>query len=627
MKFSFGSQFESQSRRRSSVFPAGRGSITALALVASIACSPAITDDAVTDNTGDDSNPIPGAGAPSGTGGRGSGTAGTGNRAGNGNQPGTGGKGSTPGSAGTGNGTAGNNPGAGSGGIGSVEPPPLSNCTTPGPRMVRRLTATQYRNSIVALFNGDQSVPSEDVLIDPAVLGFHADADAALVQDLDAELLMNYAEQVAAWASQNRLSSFAPCTNADSNCRRLFIQNFGRRVHREDLPMDRVAAYEQLMAAESTFAAGAEVVVAAMLQSPYMLYRRELGQADSANAGTFALTPFEIASQLSYFLTDGPPDTQLLDAAAQGRLKTPMDIDREANRLINTEAARKSLAKFLEGWLETDGLGTKAKNETQTPFGASLRTAMKKETEELFFDAFYSNKGVSDLLNAKHTFLNKELAAFYQINGPSSDSFTRVDLTGTNRPPGILGHGSFLTVHALPDNSSPVQRGFIVRERILCQDLPPVPQNLDTNLDPIMGATTNRERYKQHSADTACSGCHTLLDPVGFAFENYDAFGRRRDQEAGKPIDATGSLTGMPEGDIPLDGVESLATYLATSEAVRSCLVRYWSYYAHGRDQWTQKECNHDSIRREAGQQNHSLKSVLMGILHAPHFTRRVKDQ
>jgi hypothetical protein len=492
--------------------------------------------------------------------------------------------------------------------------------------MVRRLTAAQYRNTLVDIFQ-DPNLPSEDVLIDPQVNGFHADADAPLVQDLDAELLMNYAETVAAWAAEGRLSRFMPCMNPDANCRRQFIQNFGRRVHREALPEDRIASYEKLMAAETTFQAGAQVVVTAMLQSPYLLYRRELGQADPANANGYKLTAYEVASELAYFVTDSAPDAELLDAATQNRLQSTADIDRELNRLIYVPSAKRAFAKFVQGWLGIDGLPLKAKDDKQLQFTDALRAAMLSETQEFFFDAFFSNKSVSDLFSAKHTFLNQELASVYQLGGAGSNSFQRVDLTGSKRAPGILGQGAFLTAHALPENSSPVQRGVTIRERILCQDLPPVPQNLNTNLASGASFASNRERYKQHSADMVCAGCHRSIDPVGFALEHYDAFGRYRDQENGKPIDATGSLSGMPEGDIPLDGAESLIDYLSKSAAVRSCLVRYWSYYAYGRDQWEQKQCNHDAIRREAGKQNYTLKAILTGISHAPHFTRRVKDQ
>lgn len=503
---------------------------------------------------------------------------------------------------------------------------PLSDCSTPGPRLVRRLTAAQYRNTLVDLFD-DQNVPADTILTDPAVNGFHIDADAPVIRDLDAELLMNYAESVAAWAVENKKYQISPCTSHDTACRRQFIESFGRKVHREPLPEDRIAAYEQLMAAEETFEEGLHVAVSAFLQSPYLLYRRELGTADPSNPGQFKLTPYEIASQLSYFLTESMPDQGLLDAAAQGRLETIEDIDREAERLLKTDRAKTALTHFLEGWLETDGLMGKAKDPNVFNLTDSLRNAMLGETREFFLDHLFNNGTVSDLFMSRHTFVNQELASFYGLPGGNASGFARVDLTGTMRPPGLLGQGSFLTMHALPDNSSPVQRAFVVRERLLCQDLPPVPENLDTNLKPPVGVKTNRERYAQHSEDPTCSACHQNLDPVGFAFENFDAFGRYRDNENGEPIDATGMLTNVPEGEVPLDGVESLATYLASSDAVRSCLVRYWTYFAYGRDQWAQKECNHDSVRREASNNGYTLKSVLMGVLHAPHFTRRVQDQ
>jgi hypothetical protein len=118
------------------------------------------------------------------------------------------------------------------------------------------------------------------------------------------------------------------------------------------------------------------------------------------------------------------------------------------------------------------------------------------------------------------------------------------------------------------------------------------------------------------------------MDPVGFALEHYDAFGRYRDSESGTPIDATGMIHGDPNGmDVPLDGAESLTSYLVSNDAVRSCLVRYWSYFAHGRDNWESKICTHDAVRREASSSGYSLQNVLKGILHSPHFTRRVKDQ
>jgi len=154
-----------------------------------------------------------------------------------------------------------------------------------------------------------------------------------------------------------------------------------------------------------------------------------------------------------------------------------------------------------------------------------------------------------------------------------------------------------------------------------------VPKDLNTNLAAPASFKNNRERFEQHSRDAACTGCHQLFDPVGFTFENYDGFGRYRAMDGGTPVNTTGTLKGMPEGDVPLTGPQSLIDYLAASDKVRACVVRYWSYYVHGRDNWTGKQCNDDAVRIESAKNGNTLKSVLMGILHAQTFSKRVKDQ
>ena len=500
----------------------------------------------------------------------------------------------------------------------------LSNCTTPAPRLIRRLTALQYRNSLLGAF-GDANVPSADVLADPAsALKFRVDADLPVVRDLDAGLLLNYAETVAAWAVENKLSSLAPCQDRHAGCTGPLIRNLGRKLYRKALTTEQEAAYQALFDAESTFRDGASIVISTMLQSPYVLYRRELG---SESGGRFALTPEEVASELSYFLTDSAPDTALLDAAEQGRLVTRADIDREAARLLETDAAKATLTRFLDGWFELDSLVNKAKDDTVFALTPQMRSSMLGESREFFLEAFYFGGDVAGILSARHTHLNGDLANFYQLAAPGSGSgFQKVDLTGTNRAPGLLGQAAFLTSHAQPENSSPVQRGRFVRDRILCEEIPPMPENLDTSLDSPEGFTTNRQRYETHSENDACSGCHVLFDPVGFTFEHYDGFGRYRDQEGGEPIDATGMITDENEQMTTLDGVESLLSYITAGDRARACTVRYWSYYAHGRDNWQEKKCNDDQVRRDAQANGYTLKSILMGILHAPSFTGRVQD-
>jgi hypothetical protein len=554
------------------------------------------------------------------------GTGGTGGSAATGGSGGsTGGTGGAGGTVGGGSGSA------GEGGSAGHEPPPvggeLSDCSTPGPRLIRRLSSIQFRNTLVAAFGGDSSLPSADVLTDPTILRFRVDADAPVVRDLDAGMLMNYAETVAAWAVPNKLGGLANCTNNDANCRGSLIRNLGLKLFREPLTDAMVSSYDALGAAETSFNDAATQIIGAMLQSPYLVYRRELGKPSAADANRYELSAHEIASELAYFLTDSPPDADLLAAAGDGRLLTREGIDAQAQRLLFTPAAKATVARFASGWFELDGLMNKAKDDAVFALNADLRAAMIGEAQEFFASKFATGGDVASLLTSTTTFVNQALGSFYGLNGAPGSGFGEVQLAGSQRARGMLGQGAFLTVHAQPENSSPVQRGRFVRERLLCQPIPEIPSNLDTNLDSPTSFSTNRERYAMHSTSAACVGCHKAFDPIGFAFEHFDGFGRYRAEENGTPIDATGSIIGEPGGDVPLDGVDSLIDYLSTSDQVRACLVRYWSYYAHGRDNWQDKKCNDDAVRREAGENGYTLHSVLSGILHAPSFARRVKDQ
>ncbi len=505
----------------------------------------------------------------------------------------------------------------------SPEPIELSDCSTPGPRQVRRLTAQQYARTLQSIFN-DPNLPQQDVLADASVLGFNVDAKASVVRDLEGELLMNYAESVADWAVDNgRVSQFTSCTEQRAQCQREFVANFGAQAHREPPDDARVESYRTLFDQEESFDDGARAVISAMLQSPFTIYRREMG---TERGGEFELTPYEVASQLSYWLTDAPPDAQLYDAAANDRLITTQDFLREAERLLQTEYARQSLARFVEAWLHIDKLRSKAKDDSVMPLPAELRTSMVEETREFFLQTFYGGGSLSDLFTARHSYVDQRLASLYEL-GSAGDGFQRVDLSDSDRPAGLLGHAAFLTTHALSDNSSPVQRAKVVIERLLCGSLPAVPSDLNVTLDTETEFTTNRERYEVHRQRSECALCHENLDPLGYAFEHFDGFGRYREQENGYDIDATGELAYLASGPVALDGVDSLSEALAESPELQACLVRYWSYYTFGAEDWAEAECNRDSVIRYAREEDFTLRSVLLGIVQAPHFSRRVVDR
>ncbi|MGK3988899.1 DUF1592 domain-containing protein [Sorangium sp. So ce136] len=526
------------------------------------------------------------------------------------------------------------------------EPPPqphdipkVSACmvedkSTPGPRTVRRLTVDQFESTVRDLFR-DESVALPSIFNDPQVLGFTADANALVIRDLTAQQIMDWAETTAEWAVTNKLSSIttATCNTVDESCAAEFIRDFGRRAFREKLTDERVASYSALFTAEKSFDEGAKVVVSAMLQSPYFLYRHELGTDNGS--GTYNLTPHEIASNLSYLLTGTMPDEPLLQvadaAAAAGATLTGEQIAEHALRIMEDPTTRPrveaEMMRFMRGWLQLNRLVTSVKDNTVFELTDLTRQDMMNETKALIVDTALNQNGTfSNLLQADYTFINSNLATHYGLGGAGGTELTRVMLAPGQRDRGILAHGSFLTGHGGAKLSSPTQRGKMVRTRLLCQPLDPPPPGVDPNIKVSDTPMTTRELLKQHTTAEFCGGCHKKMDLIGVGFEHYDTFGRWRNDEGGLPIDVTGTVVEPPSGDadVNFSGVTELADYLAASEDVKDCMVRYWSYYAFG-DTWEQDGCTYETVRQEADAGNFAIKSVWLALTRAPHFTRRVQ--
>ena len=529
----------------------------------------------------------------------------------------------------------------GNGGASDVPAPPTGlpveqACGTDsaGPTMLRRLSAAQFAATIVDLFQ-DGAAPVALVFNDPSVLGFAIDANALLVQGLNADQLMTNAEALATWAVANHLDQVTGCAATDADCPASFIRSFGRRAFRAPLSDASVAAYHALFSAETAFSDGVAAVIAAMLQSPRFLYRLEMGPpaaAPVAAGAPVALTPYEVASSLSYLLTGSTPDPTLMaaaDAVAAGSLTTTEMIDQQFDRLLSDPRSQDALMDFMRSWLGLDRLYTTVKADAVFPLTNALRADMAGETRSLILDTFATGGGFSDLLTADHSFLNQSLAAYYGFDPTGlGDAFTRVPYPpagASGRDGGLLAHAGILTGYARADVSSPTQRGHMVRTRLLCQEIMPPPPALDTTFKPEANPTTTRAHYEISHSVGQCAVCHTLMDKIGFGFEHYDAFGRWRDAEGPYPIDATGTIVraNATDGDVPFEGVGALESYLASNDDVKSCLVRYWSFYAYGSPSWAEDACTYAAIRQQAAAGSYGLREVLKAIVHAPHFTRR----
>ena len=512
--------------------------------------------------------------------------------------------------------------------------PPEKACSgnSPGPRQLRRLTANEFAATVRDLFR-DQTAPVANIFSDQATLGFAVDSGSLLIQDLVGAAIGDYAESVAAWAVTNHLSDIASCTTMDSTCRRQVIASFGKRAFRAPLPAARVDAYDALFAAETSFSKGVEAMVAAMLQSPHFLYRTELGPADAGPGATITLTPHEVASSLSYLLTGSMPDDQLTQAADMAAASGgALPVDAQLTRLLADPRVQESVMRFSSGWLALERLGN-AKDAAFFTFTDANRADMMGETRAFVLDTFATGT-LSTLLTANYTFLNSSMAQYYGF--PTSGlgtTFTKVNFgAGAMRDPGILAQGALLTGHATARTSSPTQRGKLVRARLLCQPIPPPPPNVNTNLPPPAANQSTRALYEAHVnySDTTrnCPSCHTFIDRIGFGFEHYDGIGKYRTMDNGQTVDSSGLVVSPPSGaDKSFNGIGELASWLAASDDVKRCLVRYWSYFAYGNASWDADACTYDAVEAEAAQSNFALKSVLTGIIHAPHFSRRAGDQ
>src|SRR5450432_1646606 len=380
---------------------------------------------------------------------------------------------------------------------------------------------------------------------------------------------------------------------------------------------------------------GAQVVISAMLQSPYFLYRAELG---TANGGTFTLSPYEVATELAYTLTSTTPDATLLtaaDSAAGGSLSVSAMVDQQAARLIasGSDTSTKAVMGFMDGWLGLSRLKTTAHDAATYQLSASLQDDMWSESQGLIMEAFNNGGSFASVLTADHSFLNQDLATFYGISANGlSGSFSSVKYAGlTTRDPGLLATGAILNGYARPDTDSPTQRGHMVRTRLLCQYINPPPPGLNTTFKPSSATETTRDHFINEHEQGACAACHKQMDWIGFAFENYDGWGRYRTTDNGLPTNAGAVIYGDPEGKddnvTGLSGAESLPAFLAFFYNVTACTERYWTYYAYGASSWAEDACTYDAVYNEAKSKGFTLQSTLLALIHAPSFTTRVQDQ
>jgi mono/diheme cytochrome c family protein len=333
-------------------------------------------------------------------------------------------------------------------------------------------------------------------------------------------------------------------------CAKQIVTTLMRRAYRRpvgDADLERTLLFYRDARREADFDAGIEAALSAILVSREFLFRVEQEPAGLAPPTVYRISDLELASRLSFFLWSSLPDDELLDVATRGELRQPAVLERQTRRMLADPRSQSLVSNFAGQWLHLRNLESITPDGRLFPdFDDNLRQAFRRETELLFEEVLREDRSVLDLLQSDHTWLNERLAKHYGIPHVYGPRFRRVALEPGSERGGLLRHGSILTVTSYATRTSPVIRGKWILENLLGTPPPPPLPNVPALDDNTVSATLPvRERLAQHRANTACASCHNLMDPVGFALENFDAVGRWRTVEEGQPVDASG---GLPDG-------------------------------------------------------------------------------
>lgn len=412
----------------------------------------------------------------------------------------------------------------------------------------------------------------------------------------------------------------------EQDCAKRIFSNLTRRAYRRpvtDADLQAPLKFYKQGLAEGGFENGIEMGLRAVLVSPEFLFRVEQEPAGIAANTPYRISDLELASRLSFFLWSSIPDDELLDAAIRGKLKTPAVLEQQVRRMLADDRSRALVNNFAEQWLYLRNLDSTNPDMRAFPdFDDNLRQAFRQETELFFESIMREDRNVLDLLRANYTFLNERLAKHYGIPNVYGSRFRRVTFDENSERGGLLRQGSVLTVTSYVTRTSPVIRGKWILANILGTPPPPPPPFVPA-LKESSGegrVLSMRERMAEHRANPACSGCHKLMDPIGFSFENYDAVGRWRLAEDGKPIDAAGSL---PDGS-QFTGVAGLQkALLSRPELFVATVSEKLLTYALGRGVEYYDAPAVRKIQADARTNDFRFSSIVLGVVNSTPFQMR----
>lgn len=519
------------------------------------------------------------------------------------------------GSAGAGAGGAGTASGAGAAaaGVGSAA------CGTPSAAALhaRLLTPPQYDHTVEDLFKVTGN-PARDF----------GGGVAARLDEVGVERRANAAAEVASKAAAT-LAAWAPCLPPAvpaAECGARIIDRLGSLAFRRPLAEPERAQLGRLFEAglaEKDFATGVEWLLTGLLQSPDFLYQFAKPTVDEVAGQVVPLSAYELASRLAFFVWDGAPDEALLAAAGAGRLNDAMGRAQELERLMKDARFARGTSEFYREWLGLKGFKELARDDPAftTELVGQLQQSLLTSATALYASA---TPNIAGLFSGQSYYLTDKLRAFYGLQGGSA-VFEPVELANQGRR-GILTHPGLMALLARPSTTNPIARGLFLQRTLLCNEVPPPPQGIAIPpLGPDVPGLTTRERLEHHVTEPLCQGCHAQIDPPGFALENYDAVGRFRTHDAGKPVDSSGEMRSGRDVDGGFTQGGQLLDRLAQSADVKRCFAQHYLTFAVARELSPEDSC---SLMRVASdfEQSGDLKRLVESVAQSDVFRLRATE-
>jgi len=492
---------------------------------------------------------------------------------------------------------------------------------------LRRLTQDEYRNSIADIFGHEIEVRG---VFEPTlrVGGLQAASTTVLsVTPVGFESFTKMADSIAVQVTAEKYRPKLPCAPKDAKapddaCTEQVLSHYGMMLFRRPLASDdlksRVALSHNLASKQKDFYAGLRYGLASLLQASDFVFRKEVA-VQTADKKSYTLEPFSRATRLSYLLWNTTPDQQLLDAAKSGELNSQEGLDKQVNRLMASPRLEVGMRAFFNDMMELDTFDTVSKDSILYPkWGSAIANSAKEETLRTMIGLSLKENGdMRDLMTTRKTYINRNLAAIYQLPFSFSSDWVPYEFPADSGRSGVLTQASMLTMFSHPGRSSPTKRGVALMDILLCEPTPAPPANVDFSVvNDVSGALkTVRERLTAHATNPTCASCHTHSDPIGLTLEGFDTIGGRRTKENGAVIDVSVSLQGKK-----FAGADGLGGFLHDSPKFTACVAKKLYAYGRGENSEDVSAATIKTAYKSFTDSGYRLKALLKGMATSPEF-------